>query len=189
MISRELTLERWQKAQIRDSRKAEAEHLAQVALLYKQNFYDPVEKDTGVPWYVVACLDRREEDCNHNAVLANGDSLWRPTVHVPRGIGPFKSWHEGAVFSLKYDHMTPAKGEGEHWDIVTALIAMEAYNGLGYYYRGLPSPYVWAGTSIQVPGKYVGDGAWDAHAMDMQPGCAEILLALKQNHGVDLNEA
>lgn len=189
MISRELTLERWQKCQIRDDHKGIFENLAQRVLGYKQSFYDPVSQATNVPWYVVAGLDMREEDFSHSGYLGNGDPLWRATTHVPRGRGPFKSWYEGAIDALNFDHMTSAKGEGDHWDIVTALIACEGYNGLGYYYRGLPSPYVWAGTSIQVAGKYVGDGAWDPHAFDTQPGVAGLLLALKQNHSVDLNES
>lgn len=188
MISRETTLLRWQKCKIDENRKDEADHLAQRVLSYKSNYYDPVQNEDGVPWYMVAALDMREENFNHNAVLANGDPLWKPTIHVPRGLGPFKTWHEGAVSSLRFDHVTPLKGEGDHWDIVTVLIACEAYNGLGYYYRGLPSPYVWGGTNIQVAGKYVGDGRFDAHAWDMQPGCAELFLALKAA-GVDLNEA
>src|ERR1700734_2387461 len=132
MISRELTLERWQKCQIRGNEKGMFETLAQRVLGYKAQFYDPVAEALNLPWYLVAALDMREEDFNHNGYLGNGDSLWRPTVHVPRGRGPFKTWFAGAIDALKYDNMVPAKGEGEHWDIVTVLIAAEAYNGLGY---------------------------------------------------------
>lgn len=188
MISRELTLQRWKEAQVLPARKAEHEHYAQLALAYKQNFYDPVAAAKGVPWYMVACFDRRESDCDHNAYLGNGDSLWHPTIHVPRGRGPFKSWSAGAIDSLNFDQVVPSKGEGNHWDIVTVLIAMEAWNGLGYFFRGLPSPYDWSGTNIQRPGKFTGDGEWDPHAWDTQPGCAAMLICLRDNHGVDLSE-
>jgi lysozyme family protein len=189
MISRLLTLERWQKCEIPDSHKGMYETLANRVLSYKQNYYDPVENGTGVPWYLVAGLDMREEDFNHNGYLGNGDPLWKPTTHVPRGRGPFLSWHAGAVDALHHDGMIPSKGEGHHWDIVTVLIAAEKYNGLGPYYRGIPSSYIWSGTNIQVAGKYVADGVWDPHAWDIQPGVAGLLLALKTNHGIDLNEA
>ena len=43
---------------------------------------------------------------------------------------------------------------------------------------GLPSPYVWGGTNIQKPGKYVRDGVLSKKVWDTQPGCAPILKVL-----------
>lgn len=188
MINRLHILELWRKCEIRLEKKNMFEHQAQRALLYKVNFYDPVSLETKIPWYVIAALDMREEDFNHNGYLGNGDPLWRKTRHVPRGRGPFKTWYEGAIDALHLDGMTILP-EGGHWDIVTSLIKCEGFNGLGYAHMGLPSPYVWAGTNIQVKGKYVADGHFDRSAWDNQPGCAGLFLALKENHGIDLNEA
>src|SRR6185437_13147463 len=56
----------------------------------------------------------------------------------------------------------------------------EQYNGLGYAARGMPSPYLWAGTDQYRSGKYVRDGVYDSHAVDSQPGCAGLLLALSE---------
>ena len=56
---------------------------------------------------------------------------------------------------------------------------LEQYNGLGYAARGLPSPYLWAGTDQYRAGKYVRDGVYDFHAVDSQAGCAGLLLALR----------
>lgn len=190
MINRATSLAHWQSVKFRDTQHALThEHLAARVLTYKANYYDPVEKAMGIPWYMIAALDMREEDFNHSGYLGNGDPFYRVTTHVPRGRGPFKSWYDGAIDALRLDHVAPAFGEGSHWDIVTVLIACEKYNGLGYAAHGLPSPYVWAGTNVQRAGKYTSDGHWSSVAWDTQPGCAGLFLALKTNHGIDLNEA
>lgn len=188
MINRMHILDLWRRAFVLPDKAAMFEHMAQRALSYKVNYYDPVVSETGIPWYVIAALDMREEDFNHNGYLGNGDPLWKATRHVPKGRGPFASWHEGATDALKLDHMAQLP-EDSHWDIVTALIKCEGFNGMGYATKGLPSPYVWAGTNIQAPGKYVSDGHFDPHAMDRQPGCAGLFLTLRDKHGIDLSEA
>lgn len=188
MIDRMKTLGLWRACHILDPHLSMFEHMAVRALSYRQNYYDPVSQKTNIPWYVIAALDMREENFSHSGYLGNGDPLWRVTTHVPRGRGPFSSWFEGAIDALHFDHMDELP-YGGHWDIVTALIKCEGYNGLGYAAHGIPSPYVWAGTNIQVPGKYVSDGHWDSSAWDSQPGVAGLFIALKKNHGIDLNEA
>jgi hypothetical protein len=44
--------------------------------------------------------------------------------------------------------------------------------------RGLPSPYLWAGTNQYRIGKYVADGKYDPKHVDTQPGCAGLLMAM-----------
>ncbi len=55
---------------------------------------------------------------------------------------------------------------------------LEEYNGLGYASRGRPSPYIWSGTDQYVSGKYVRDGVYDPNAVDVQLGCAGLLMAM-----------
>jgi lysozyme family protein len=182
---RAVVLDRWGKAKILGSKEVLFEIEAKRALQYKDEFYVPVEKAIGIPWYVVAALDMREESFDHSGYLGNGDPWNKPSVHVPRGRGSFNSWHEGAVDALTlegFNHVTS-------WDIVSALIAAERFNGLGYKKLGVPSPYIWAGTNIQVPGKYTSDGKFNPSVTDQQPGVAGLLLALKKHHAVDLREA
>lgn len=188
IIDRMAVLGLWRNCQVSSKHQAEMEHYAQKALLYKTNFYDPVSQATRIPWYVIAALDMREESFNHSGYLGNGDPLWHTTTHVPKGRGPFKTWYEGAIDALTLDHMglLPANG---HWDIVTALIKCEGYNGLGYATKGLPSPYVWSLTNIQMAGKYTSDGHFSPSSWDTQPGCAALFLTLREKHQVDLNEA
>lgn len=182
---RGVVLKRWRDCRLLDTRKKLHIDLAAKAVSFRSSHYDPVEKATGVPWYVIAAIDMREENFSHSSYLGNGQPLNKVTTIVPKGRGPFASWYEGAIDSLRLDGLDKTG----HWDIVTALIELELYNGLGYKKRGLPSPYVWAGTTIQVAGKYVADGKFDSSAYDNQPGCAGLLLALRDNHGIDLREA
>lgn len=187
IIDRMKVLGLWQRCEIHQDLVPMFEHMADRALSYKQAFYDPVSLATNIPWYLIAALDMREENFNHSGYLGNGDPLWEKTRHVPKGRGPFKTWYEGAIDALNLDGMSHLPTDG-HWDIVTVLIKCEAFNGLGYASKGLPSPYVWAGTTIQKYGKYRSDGHFDPNAWDEQPGCAGLFITLKNNHGIDLKE-
>ena len=188
MFDRMKTLSLWQTCEISPNLMSMITHMAQRVMLYKTTFYDPVEKATGVPWYVVGVIDMREEDFNHGGYLGNGDPLWKRTTHVPANRGPFKTWFEGAIDALtmrNFNHLPV----GGHWDTVTSLIQLEKYNGMGYNARHLNSPYVWASTNHQMPGKYTSDGHFDQNAYDSQPGCAGVLLALKRQFNVDVGDA
>lgn len=187
-IDRLHTLALWKSCMIKVDRVNELKRIANLVMSYKESNYDPVEQATGVPWYVTGALDCRESNFDHTAYLGNGDPLNRPTRHVPRGRGPFSSWYEGAIDAFRVDAV-PNLPPGGHWDIVTALIKCEAYNGLGYAAMGIPSPYIWGATNVQQPGKYVEDGHFDPRIWDQQPGCAAIFFALKRFYGVDLREA
>lgn len=136
-----------------------------------------------VPWYIIGLIHMRESHFDFQTFLANGDPLPGPTTHVPRGLGPCRSWSEAADLSLK----NVGWGPGMQWDLAHALLHLEAYNGMGYARRGLPSPYIWAGTSIYTKGKFTSDGHFDPTAVDSQPGCAPVLMALKAN-GVNIQE-
>lgn len=191
MFSRMDILGFWQKCQITPTRLSAVMNEADKVFKYKTEFYDPVTAQTGVPWYIIGLLDDREESFRHDRYLGQGDPLNKKTVHVPAGRGPFRgptAWIDGAVDAVHisgWDRLP----SGSHWDIVTALIKCEGFNGLGYAHMGLRSPYVWGATNMQQRGKYVRDRVFDGSVWDSQVGCAAILLALKKFHGVDLNEA
>ncbi len=161
----------WDHMAINKSREGEFIALARFAIDHKET-YQEVEKATGVAWYHVAVLHRRESDADFSTYLGNGDPLSRPTRHVPRGRGPFKSFQAGAVDALKLDGLA---GHPDMDVIEKILWYCENFNGLGYEYHGLPSPYIFGGTNIQARGKFVGDGDWNPYAWDGQPGCAPIL--------------
>ncbi|WP_315806909.1 MULTISPECIES: hypothetical protein [unclassified Bradyrhizobium] len=139
--------------------------------------YQAVSVHTGVPWCVIAVIHERESGQSWSASLAQGDRWDHASVHVPAGRGPFKSWEDAAVDALI--NCAPFGARWKDWSIGGTLALLEQYNGLGYARRGVPSPYIWAGTDQYRSGKYVRDGVYDPDAVDKQLGCAGLLLAMK----------
>lgn len=135
--------------------------------------YQAVEKTTGVPWWFIAVVHEREASQNWNTQLGQGDPLSKKSTHVPKGRGPFKTWEEGAVDALV--NCAPFAAKNKDWTPGGALTMLEKYNGLGYSNKGLPSPYVWAGTDQYVKGKYTSDGVYNPNVVDQQLGCAGLL--------------
>lgn len=138
--------------------------------------YQAVEARTGVPWPVIAVIHERESSQSWGRSLAQGDPWDRVSVHVPAGRGPFASWEAAAIDALV--NCPPHAARNKDWSIGGTLAKLEEYNGLGYAARGKPSPYLWAGTNQYQSGKYVRDGVYDPNAVDSQPGCAGLLLAM-----------
>lgn len=138
--------------------------------------YKEVEEMTGVPWAFIGVLHMRESTNNFNTHLHNGDSLKARTVRVPagrplEGEPPF-TWEESAVDALDYEGFVD-KG---NWTLENICDRGERYNGLGYKRMGMPSPYLWSGTTNYVRGKYVADGEFDAGAVDKQCGIIPVYL-------------
>lgn len=138
--------------------------------------YQAVEKATGVPWFVIAVIHMRESSQNWAGSLAQGDPWNKVSVHVPAGRGPFNSWEEAAIDALV--NCGPYAARNKDWSVGGTLALLERYNGLGYASKGVPSPYIWAGTNQYKAGKYVRDGVYDANHVDKQPGCAGMILAM-----------
>ncbi len=135
--------------------------------------YQAVEKITGVPWWFIAVVHERESSQRWDRSIAQGDPWNKKSTHVPAGRGPFSSWEEAAVDALV--KCAPYAARNKDWSIGNALTMLEKYNGLGYYNKGIPSPYIWAGTNQYSQGKYVADGVFSAAAVDSQLGCAGLL--------------
>lgn len=162
------------KMQILPAKKGEFEAFANKAIRHK-DIYISIETDTGVPWFSIAVMHERESSSNFNTYLGNGDPLNRVTTHVPAGRGPFfepNAFQKGAKDALHLDGLDAVVPP---WPIEKILYWQEVFNGGGYSRMGIPSPYIWGGTSIQVRGKYVRDGVFDPNAWDTQLGCAGML--------------
>jgi lysozyme family protein len=139
--------------------------------------YLVVSEQSGVPWELIGCLHALESHFDFSTHLANGDPLSARTVHVPAGMPktgepPF-TWEESAADTLGR-MWRPLK-----WDLGGTLDCMEHWNGLGYRKRDICTPYIWAGTSAYISGKYVADGSFDPNAVSKQVGAACLLKGLE----------
>lgn len=137
--------------------------------------YQLVEAKTGVPWFVIAVIHERESSQNFTRSLAQGDPINKPSVHVPAG-RPAGTWEAVAIDALV--NCAPYAARNKDWSVGGTLAKLEEYNGLGYAARGIPSPYIWAGTNQYKSGKYVADHVYDPNHIDTQPGCAGMILAM-----------
>lgn len=172
--------ERWNAAVVRPSREPEVENIVARIVANKRR-YQAADKETWVPWYVIACLHNMESGGSFNHHMHEGSALtgrtkWAPKGR-PRGGTPPFTWEESAIDAMFYDNM-PRKNWGYLED---TLQAMELYNGAGYqkYHKDVPSPYLWAGTTIYSRGRYVSDGKWSQTSISKQIGCAAILKGLE----------
>lgn len=175
MSLKEANAKRWQNMHIPMARSLSFENVANKIKANKAR-YQAVANKTGVPWEVIGVIHYRESSLNFNTYLGNGEPLNRVTRLVPKGRGPFSSWEEGAIDALV--QAPPYAAKNKDWSIGGTLEIIEKYNGLGYASKGIPSPYVWAGTDQYSRGKYVADGVFDPNYADTQLGCAGLLKFL-----------
>jgi lysozyme family protein/outer membrane biosynthesis protein TonB len=151
---------------------------AQRILRYRDR-YEKVSAATGVPWFVIGLIHSMESGLDFDTHLHNGDSLSDRTVHVPRGRPqsgkpPF-TWEESAVDALGHDGLTGIS----NWCVEQIAYMLEAYNGWGYHYKRIPTPYLWSGTNNYERGKYVRDGQFDPNAVSEQTGAMAILSVMR----------
>lgn len=173
----------WDTMAIRPERWAEFERMARYAIAHK-DIYQEVEQtvQSKFPWWAVAVAHKRESDAQDahgnplfTSYLGNGQPLNRVTTIVPKGRGPFlgpKAFLHGCLDALHLDGIDKVVPP---WPIEKVLFDEELLNGVGYHLRGLPSPYIFGGTSIQRPGKFIRDHVFDKTVMDTQLGCAGMI--------------
>lgn len=141
--------------------------------------YLAVEKETGVPWWVIAVIHEREGSQNFNTYLGNGQSLRIRTTIEPKGRGPFmgpNAFFNGCIDALV--HCGPYASRWRDWTPGGSLTILEKYNGEGYDERGDPSPYVFAGSDQYSHGKFIADHKFSETAVDTQLGCAPLLVRM-----------
>lgn len=138
--------------------------------------YEDVRAQIAVPIVVQATICEREDGADFTKSPAQGDPWNRVSIHVPRGIGPFPDWTTAAVYS--WTHFDNLAKNSAPWSMPYACWKWEAYNGFGYRAHGIPTPYVWGGTNVQKPGKFVADGKFNASVWDMQLGCVPVALRM-----------
>jgi lysozyme family protein len=191
--------ERWpqisemiQRFKINPSREKELERTANAIITNKDRYIDVERASDGVPYPLLGVLHDRESSMDFNTYLGNGQRLNMRTTIEPDGRGPFcqtlpatqAQFKAGCLDALKIDGLIGVRQDTDRWEpgrfwgswpIEKMIFYAEKLNGLGYWYKGMPSPYIWGGSNIQVRGKYVSDGVFDPNEMDTQLGCAPIL--------------
>ena len=145
-------------------------------LVAHKDRYVTVSDATTVPWFVIAVIHERESSQDWETNLAHGDPFDKVSIHVPAGRGPFETWEDAAYDALM--NCAPHAGLWKDWSAGGTLTLLEEYNGLGYAFHGVPSPYIWSGTDQYRSGKYTADHVYDPNYVDHQLGCAGLILAM-----------
>lgn len=166
---------RWDAATVPPHKRKAVENIV-ARIVNNRDRYAVVEGATGVPWFVISGLHTMESSGSFGAHLHEGSSLKSRTRFVPKGRPvtgqpPF-TWEYSATDALNYDKMG-----GVRWrELDATLYACERYNGTGYlrFHPGTPTPYLWAGTTVERPGKYIADGVWSPTARSGQHGIAAL---------------
>lgn len=171
----QLNKARWEHMRIPAARGPAFESAAN-RIKANKAIYLELEKETGVPWWFIGVVHLRESNLDMSTNIANGQRYDRKTTIVPKGRGPFKSFKEAAIDALV--NCPPYAARNKDWSVGNALALLEGYNGLGYASKGLPSPYVWAGTDQYSKGKYVADHVYDPNVVDTQLGVAGVIKFL-----------
>lgn len=171
---------RWKAASIEPRREHEVRRIVDRIMENKAR-YVAVDDETNVPWYVIAGLHNMESGGSFKHHLHEGSPLIRRTRYVPIGrpktsTPPF-TWEYSAKDALLYDNLDKVDWQSLKLTLYTA----ERYNGTGYlrYHRDTPSPYLWAGTTVERPGKYVADGKWSSTARSGQIGVGAIWTVMQ----------
>ena len=131
-----------------------------------------------VPWQFVGIIHAMESGFGFSTHLHNGDPLTARTVRVPagrplQGNPPF-DWKASARDALRfkgYDKETD-------WSAPRMLYLLEKYNGFGYRWRGVPTPYLWSFSNHYTKGKFVEDRKFDPEKVSRQCGAALMMKAV-----------
>jgi lysozyme family protein len=145
-----------------------------------------VQVSTGVPWYVIGIIQVREAglvngNLDFKGVLHNGERIVGTKLKtrlVPKGLGPFATWEASALDCVRRQGWSHY--DWHNADVLVERVAwtLEDMNGFGYRNHGIPSPYLWGGTSVQRRGKYIRDGVYSGAVMDPQIGGMALLRIL-----------
>jgi lysozyme family protein len=171
----------WRTARYTNKNRNAAAKRVVKKILQNKSQYEAISERLGgnIPWQFIAVIHNRESSMNFSRHLHNGDSLkartWRVPANRPRkGTPPF-TFVESADDALRMKGLHRIK----NWTVARTLYELERYNGFGYrLYRGIQSPYLWAGSNHYTRGKYVQDGKYSASTVDRQLGVCILLHLL-----------
>jgi lysozyme family protein len=169
----------WNACRIKNDRRRIIESHYVLGLNQKKEKYEGVSNQfQGMPWYFIGIIHGMESGFNFDTHLHNGDPLAKRTVRVPKGRplsgNPPFSWEESArdaMVEMGYDQVTD-------WSLPHILYLWEKYNGFGYRFKLLRTPYLWSYSNLYTKGRYVADGVFDPNKISGQCGAASMLKLL-----------
>ncbi len=176
---------RWQSAEIRPQARMRVD---KAVFLYQRTAsrYQRIERlrNPGAPAPVLFCLHLRESGADFTCHPHEGSPLTHRTRDVPKGRIPAPAqppftWEQSAEDA----YYVCDRLDLPNWrNLSVALQSIESFNGTGYqrFHPTIPSPYLWAGTTVYSRGKYVNDGRFDPLAVDAQLGCAVVLKRMQE---------
>jgi lysozyme family protein len=171
-------------AKVSSEKVAHLERAARTILRpQSQQIYRLVEKETNIPWYVVASLHYRESSLNFLGHLHNGDPLRLKTVQEPRyrpkGVWPPNPWEPTVAFVLSAKDALDKIPRPTKWTVERMLYVFEGYNGWGYRsHPGYSSPYLWNFTQYYAGGGFPKDHVWSDTYRSKQAGLASMIVTL-----------
>lgn len=131
-----------------------------------------------IPYYFIGIIHNMESGMNFNRHLHEGSPLTKRTIYEPKG-RPIQDPKNigGYTFLESATDALTMKGydKKESWTLPEILYRLEKFNGFGYHYKGIQSPYIFAGTNHYTKGKFVSDGVFDPEAVSKQIGAAAII--------------
>lgn len=156
---------------VREECRRSVDTVAARLLGYKSR-YQPVTDAIGVPVIFIGPSFEREGSSNFNLNPAQGWP-WRSTSKIIPHNGPFPSWFAAALAAYRIDGLDQVGAGNWTWELLCYF--GEKLNGFGYRdnYR-MHTPYLWGGTNIQMPGKYIRDHDFDPYLMDTQLGIMPV---------------
>jgi lysozyme family protein len=123
---------------------------------------------------LIHCKELTSDIGVFKAYLGNGQPISRVTTIVPKGRGPFKTWESGALDALHLDGIDKVTD----WSLEKMFYLLEGFNGYGYRYKGINSPYIWAFTNQYSRGLYTSDGKYSPTVVSTNIGCFALYKAL-----------
>jgi lysozyme family protein len=167
----------WLSCQIRADKRAVIDRSVENLKAGKARYEQAAAPFNGMPWHFVGIIHAMEAGFSFKGHLHNGDSLQERTVRVPRGRPPSNppfTWEASARDALLFKGFNRVTD----WSEPSLLYLWETYNGLGYRFKGLRTPYLWSFSNLYSKGRYIADGVFDPNAVSKQCGAAVLLKAL-----------
>lgn len=167
----------WANCQIRPEKQANVDAALAKLRAHQAEYEQAAAPFNGMPWQFIGIIHGMETGFRMDRHFHNGDPLTARTIRVPSGrpLGtpPF-TWQASArdaMVQKGFDTVTD-------WSVPHTLYLWETYNGFGYRFKGLRTPYLWSFSNLYSKGRYVADSVFDPNSVSKQCGAAVMLKAL-----------